>query len=44
MSYIPMNPPTSYLTLILRDLGFTVTQSNLLTIVYPPLNRSLIHC
>jgi len=32
MSYIPMNPPTSYLTLILRDLGFTVTQSNLLTI------------
>lgn len=33
MAYIPMNPPMSYLTLTLRDLGFDVMQSNLLTIV-----------
>lgn len=32
MAYIPMNPPMSYLTLTLRDLGFDVLQSNLLTI------------
>lgn len=37
MAYIPMNPPISYLTLTLRDLGFDVQQSNLLTIVGAPI-------
>lgn len=41
MAYIPMNPPISYLTLTLRDLGFDVLRSNLMTIVCPPLQQGL---
>lgn len=34
---VPVGPPQTYLTLTLRNLGFTTTQSNLLTLPSPSL-------